>query len=160
MFVRTKTISGHKYGYLVENTWTSKGSRQQTKAYLGKVIPLPSQDTPSPNITKLSYKNAIITLAHTTLLSCGFKKTKNYRKEKLIFDDKTYETTQKKKPVVLKIKDGYFCKQTLDAALNFNGKGREEEVGKRLAHTLVNAGLLVDETTFVQLFKKVFKRYD
>ena len=33
-FVRVKTIKGNRYGYLVENTWKGKGSRQTVKAYL------------------------------------------------------------------------------------------------------------------------------
>ena len=36
-FVRVKRINGGTYAYLVENSWTRKGTRQKVSRYLGKV---------------------------------------------------------------------------------------------------------------------------
>ena len=36
MFLRKKTIKGHEYWYLVENTWVNGKSRQHVLKYLGK----------------------------------------------------------------------------------------------------------------------------
>ncbi|MCK5300108.1 MAG: hypothetical protein KAJ54_03065 [Candidatus Aenigmarchaeota archaeon] len=36
MFLRKKTIKGHEYWYLVENTWNEGKSRQHVLKYLGK----------------------------------------------------------------------------------------------------------------------------
>ena len=158
MFVRIKKIAGHEYGYLVENTWTEKGSRQQTKAYLGRIIPLAVEKEMHHDIAQGDFADAILELAKNTLLSCGFNN--KYRKGTWHFNPTTLETFNKNKPAVFKIKDGFFCKPTLERLLQFDGKGKEEEVGLRLAKEVVAAGLLVDNTTFVQLFKKVFRRKD
>ena len=36
-FVRVKKISGSEYAYLVENTWTERGTRQRVGKYLGRI---------------------------------------------------------------------------------------------------------------------------
>jgi len=42
-FIRKKKINGKEYGYLVQNKWTDKGSRQKAR-YLGKVLTLPIKE--------------------------------------------------------------------------------------------------------------------
>jgi len=44
VFIRTKRIKKAQYAYLVENVWTSKGSRQKIKSYLGRIIELKYKD--------------------------------------------------------------------------------------------------------------------
>ncbi len=159
-FVRVKTIKGNRYGYLVENTWQPKGSRQQVKAYLGKIV-TPTLGTPSvlPDITAQAFPDAVLALASWTLANHGFSTTQNGHAH----GDTSVSLAQKRvtykgKNAVLELHEGFLCNHTLQQVLDFVGEGsREEEVGKRLANTLLEAGLSVPQDAFVSLFNKIFK---
>ncbi|MEK6849591.1 MAG: hypothetical protein AABY01_03400 [Nanoarchaeota archaeon] len=159
-FVRVKTIKGNKYGYLVENTWQGKGSRQTVKGYLGKVItPTSAPIGIAPNISQLSYHDSVLALAHWTLENHGFAaETGKHVRESVTFDHAAKAVHNKTKNAVLEVNEGFLCQHTLTQLLNFVGEGtREEEVGQRLANTLLEAGISVPHDTFVQLFTKTFK---
>lgn len=159
-FVRVKTIKGNRYGYLVENTWQGKGSRQQVKAYLGKVIkPEPMPHGSAPDISQLSFPDSVHTLASWTLENHGFNKADTgHRKGDVSIDLNAKLVKHKTKNAVLELNEGFLCGHTITQLLQFVGEGsREEEVGQRLANTLLEAGISVPQDTFVTLFKKVYK---
>ena len=159
-FVRVKTIKGNKYGYLVENTWQGKGSRQTVKGYLGKVIvPTANPAGVAPDITQLSFQDSVLTLARWTLENHGFAAdTGKHTQETVTFDHASKAVLNKTKNAVLQLNEGFLCQHTMTQLLNFVGEGtREEEVGQRLANTLLEAGISVPHDTFVQLFTKIFK---
>lgn len=159
-FVRVKTIKGNKYGYLVENTWQGKGSRQTVKGYLGKIIvPTPAPSGTAPDISQLNYADAVMTLAQWTLENHGFTKHDDkHTQESVVFDHASKNVLNKTKNAVLQLNEGFLCQHTVTQLLNFVGEGtREAEVGQRLANVLLEAGISVPHDTFVQLFNKTFK---
>ncbi len=159
-FVRVKTIKGNRYGYLVENTWQGKGSRQQVKAYLGKVVKPDVQPFgAAPDIANHSYPDAVLTLAAWTLANHGFQQNDGMHvKDDVSVNLSTKTVSRKSKNAVLELNEGFLCGHTLQQLLAFVGEGsREEEVGQRLANTLLEAGISVPQDTFVSLFKKIFK---
>ncbi len=159
-FVRVKTIKGNRYAYLVENTWQTRGSRQVVKGYLGKVLKPDAQPfgTP-PDISTLSYADAVTTLASWTLDNHGFSHADGkHTKDTVTVHVHDKQILHKSKSAVLELNEGYLCNHTLTNLLNFVGEGsREEEVGKRLANTLLEAGISVPQDTFVALFHKIYK---
>jgi hypothetical protein len=56
---------------------------------------------------------------------------------------------------------GFLCNHTLSQLLDFCGEGtRPDEVGQRLANTLLEAGVAIPEDLFVDLFNKIYKPID
>ncbi len=159
-FVRVKTIKGNRYGYLVENTWQTRGSRQTVKSYLGKVITPDAQSFGQPpDISALSYIDAITILASWTLTNHGFANDNGiHTKETVSVKLADKHVLHKTKSAVLELNEGFLCNHTLTQLLEFVGEGsREEEVGQRLANTLLEAGISVPQETFVALFHKIYK---
>lgn len=159
-FVRVKTIKGNRYGYLVENTWQGKGSRQQVKSYLGKVIkPEAVPHGSAPDISQHQFPDAVHLLASWTLENHGFTKAETvHRKGEVNIDLAAKTVKHKTKNAVLELNEGFLCSHTITQLLQFVGEGsREEEVGQRLANTLLEAGISVPQDTFVTLFKKVYR---
>jgi hypothetical protein len=159
-FVRVKTIKGNRYAYLVENTWQTRGSRQTVKGYLGKVVKPDAQPFGNPpDISSLSYADAITTLASWTLANHGFSQTNDvHTKDAISVHLSNKQVLHKTKSAVLELNEGFLCGHTLSQLLDFVGEGsREEEVGQRLANTLLEAGIAVPQDTFVTLFHKIFK---
>ena len=159
-FVRVKTIKGNRYAYLVENTWQGKGSRQTVKAYLGKVIkPTLVPYGAPPDITTASYQDAVKALASWTVTNHGFSvQDGKHVKDNVSYSLTDHAVANKTKPAVLELNEGFLCQHTMTELLQFVGEGsHEEEVGTRLANTLLEAGISVPQETFVQLFKKTYK---
>ncbi|MBI4151153.1 hypothetical protein HY492_03435 [Candidatus Woesearchaeota archaeon] len=159
-FVRVKTIKGNRYAYLVENTWQTRGSRQTVKGYLGKVITPDAQPFGQPpDISALSYADAVTTLASWTLANHGFAHDQGvHSKEAVSVHLANRQVLHKTKSAVLELNEGFLCSHTLSQLLEFVGEGsREEEVGQRLANTLLEAGIAVPQETFVALFHKIYK---
>lgn len=160
MFVRVKNIKGNRYAYLVENTWQPKGSRQTVRAYLGKVIkPESSTANPIPDIAAQTYQDAVVSLTAWTLSNHGFQQTpEGHKKDHVQVSLTAKAIRHKARNAAIEMHEGYLCDHTLNQLLNFVGEGsREEEVGHRLANTLLEAGLSVPQETFVVLFNKIFK---
>jgi len=160
VFVRVKNIKGNRYAYLVENTWQPKGSRQTVKAYLGKVLkPEMAALTPMPDISSHSFPDAVLALTGWTLANHGFQTLPDgYAKDHVHVSLATKAVRHKQRNAAVEMNEGYLCDHTLTQALNFVGEGtREEEVGQRLANTLLEAGISVPQETFVMLFNKIFK---
>jgi hypothetical protein len=162
-FVRVKKIKGTAYGYLVENTWTSKGSRQKVKAYLGRIItPAKTAELPAPDLSALSFSDSIKAVAKWTLLSHGFQEGAQsmLMHGTVLADLQDCKVINKTNPAVIAMHEGFLCQHTLQDAVGFIPSGNTEEtVGKELANVLLEAGLSVPNEVFVQLFEKVHNTY-
>lgn len=172
MFIRTKKINNCLYGYLVENVWTEKGSRQKVKAYLGKIIPLqrekPIQEHPSQSISKGKTAEAITNeLIQSELKNHGFQPYPEHLmqliKDFIIYNTQNHTLKEKKKDIVLKINEGYLCIHTIQQLTNELKKGilkDEEEQRERavqLAEAFVAAGLNISQENFIKVFELVTK---
>ncbi len=135
MFVRTKKIKNKEYAYLVENEWTSKGTRQKVKKYLGKVI---KPVRASPNDYKIDekkkYETAIKALIKHELENHNVKETKN---------------------MVVAMNEGFLCPETLQQLLTIKAdqEGRPDKEGEKLATALLEAGLNLAGAEFGKLFE-------
>lgn len=162
-FVRIKKIKGTEYGYLVENTWTAKGSRQKVKAYLGRIIkPVKSAEHPAPDLKELSYADSVRAVAKWTLLSHGFQEGSQsmLMQGTVLADLGELKVINRTNPAVIKMHEGFLCTHTLQQAIGFIPSGNAEEIiGKELASALLEAGLSVPHDVFVQLFEKVHNTY-
>lgn len=135
MFVRTKKIKNKEYAYLVKNEWTSKGTRQKVKKYLGKVIrPAKIQ----PNKYQINEKNSFETAI----------------KELIEHELQNHNITEKK-DIVIAMNEGFLCKETLQQLLKLKAEkeGRPDKQGQKLATALLEAGLNLDGEEFGKLFE-------
>lgn len=162
-FVRIKKIKGSEYGYLVENTWTAAGSRQKVKAYLGKIIkPTKANEISAPELTGLSYADAVKAVAKWTLLQHGFQEgsASMLMNGTVLADIGECNFINKNNPAVIAMHEGFLCQHTMQQALEFIPSGNTEEaIGKELANILLEAGLSVPHEVFVQLFEKISQQY-
>ena len=162
-FVRIKKIKGSEYGYLVENTWTSKGSRQKVKGYLGKVIkPTSGVDASAPDLKGLSYSDSIKAVARWTLQQHGFQHgSENMLMQGTVLADLSENRfLNKTNPAVIAMNEGFLCKHTFSQALEFIPSSNiEESIGTELANVLLEAGLSVPQELFVKLFEKIHNTY-
>lgn len=162
-FVRIKKIKGSEYGYLVENSWTAKGSRQKVKAYLGRIIkPVKAAEHPAPELKELSYADAVKAVAKWTLLQHGFQEGSQsmLMQGTVLADLGELKFINKNNPAVISMHEGFLCQHTFQQAIGFIPSGNTEEVvGKELANVLLEAGLSVPHEVFVQLFEKVHNTY-
>ena len=179
MFVRTKLIKGNNYAYLVENTWTLKGSRQKTVAYLGKVCELEkARDIAFEEYIKKQYlqdidsyleksnpKSIIYDLLSCELMKHGFTETLTKHvviKEHLVsdliklkfFKNSNIEANME---IVLKLNHEYMCPFTIKRLLELNLDCDEETAGRKLAEHIVSAGISLDPEIFIALFEKVYQ---
>lgn len=156
------------YAYLVENKWTSKGSRQRVKEYLGKVCFFDKKDMMfNGNIKDISYKEAAKELVKWELSKHGFKEKEGIFALNDIFasigdakDDNKINVYKKIKnnemSCVLAFNEGFLCDFTIKRLLEFNEKGSEKEVGLKLAKCFVEAGIDVPKDVFIECFEKVY----
>jgi len=162
-FVRVKRIKGHKYAYFVENTWTSAGPRQQSKKYLGKVVEFePSSEGASKAwikedfanyLEKSEFKAVILDMIKFEFNRRSFKEDGDIlAKDSMKIDLKNSKIIDGKKPIVIRLNEGFLCEFTLKNLLSYDGEN--DPSGARLASFLVNAGLNVEEEVFIALFDK------
>jgi hypothetical protein len=162
-FVRIKKIKGQEYGYLVENNWTAKGSRQKVKAYLGRIIkPAKNTELPAPELKDNSYADAVRAVAKWTLLQHGFQEGSQsmLMQGTVLADLAELKVINRTNPAVISMHEGFLCQHTLQQAISFIPSGNTEEIiGKELANVLLEAGLSVPHEVFVQLFEKIHNTY-
>ncbi len=162
-FVRIKKIKNTEYGYLVENTWTSQGSRQKVKAYVGRIIkPAKSVELPPPELKEISYADAVRAIAKWTLLQHGFQEGSQsmLMQGTVLADLGECKIINKTNPAVIKMHEGFLCQHTIQQAIGFIPSSNTEEIiGKELANVLLEAGLSVPHEVFVQLFEKIHNTY-
>ena len=154
VYIRTKTIKGKKYGYLVECKYRkrgSKGPKQCVKAYIGRVHHPENmnkvdfyhfsgikQDEVSRHVKENPNHEIIEKLVEWELLKHGFDKDK--------FRDN----------VVLKINEGHLCKHSIEQIKDFKPKGNDDMAnGRQMAKLFVHAGIDVPHELFVEYFKKI-----
>jgi len=154
-FIRVKKIAQYQYAYLVENYWTSKGSRQKTKQYLGRVLPLLPTREIVYNLPKVSYPHIIRYLAEQELLKHGFTKNTHFTKEKVLVDLEKASFVVKKKPVVLKMNEGYLCAHTYNEACSYIPKKRD--FGEELALLIVATGIHMPPELFIAVYEAAKK---
>ena len=160
MFVRTKKIKGQDYAYLVQNSWTKKGTRQKVKGYLGRVFPFDVEknvqfqvkDTQSP-------KETVINLIKWELERRNFKEDNNIlRRDNISVNLNTLEVKNSKRNAVLKLNNGFICPHTLNNLLTFKSYGEADEVAVELATIFSDAGIEIPQEIFINLYQKVFNK--
>jgi hypothetical protein len=158
-FVRTKKIKNNEYCYLVENSWTAKGSRQKVAAYLGKCIRSEKEfQEEIPELSNLNYKESILALLKWQLTEHGFNEGVNnlLLKEQVLADLEKVRFRYREQPCVLALNEGFVCEETVKQALEFIPSGQtEEQIGAELAGVLLEAGLSLPSEVFVQVFEKI-----
>jgi hypothetical protein len=154
-FIRTKTIKGKEYGYLVKNTWTATGPRQNVKGYLGRILRPQKQKEEPAEISKLEYTDALLALIKQELTNHGFDPS--LTKDQTKIDLENRRVINGNKNVIIGMNEGYLCTYTLNKLLTLVPQGYEEQAGTQLATALVEAGLKLNKETFVQLFEKIYK---
>ncbi len=137
-----------------------KQPKQTVKEYLGKVYTYQLPKTAFNKKLKKEYKESITELIKWHLAEYGFSVRKDYLLNKdLVYNIEKAELRKRKTKTnaVISSHNGFICNHALQELYMFDGRGYDEEVGKRLAKALVKAGLNVPKEVFVQLFEKVFK---
>lgn len=163
MFVRIKKIKGYQYAYLVENSWKQGSSRQRVKAYLGRVYNFDCQEKLFAGMLDGNFQKIVLELLKWQLSCYGFAIAKNSAVNgglRVNLDTLKFVQEKTGKPFVLQGKDGYLCQHTLKNLLQFKSAGYEEQVGRALAHALVDAGIDVPKDIFIKIFEKVYKPED
>ncbi|MBI4141802.1 hypothetical protein HY484_02685 [Candidatus Woesearchaeota archaeon] len=160
MFVRIKKIQNKNYAYLVANEWTTAGSRQKVKAYLGKV------HTPEKKLERSfvfdsmkEFQHSMIDAIKWELENHGFKHHNNnvLTKEGIIIDLHDKKVSYKNRKSVVALNEGYLCEHTITELLNFKASENNTETSTRLATKIVESGIKLPTEAFVQLFEKVVK---
>src|SRR3989338_10549071 len=183
MFIRTKIIKGKKYSYLVENTWTQKGSRQKTVEYLGKICELGKTKTilfeefikkrdsqSSSNLSVEDYfkntdtKTVILDFLCCELEKHGFNTLSRYVlvKNNIVADMTKLKffknnTSEAGMYVVLKVNNEYMCQYSIKRLFGLKVEGDDHYCGQQLAETIVAAGIVTEPDTFILLFEKLYK---
>jgi len=148
-FIRLKTIAGHRYAVLVENSWTSKGPRQSAKQYLGKYVDLGEGDLPDASDADTA------ALIRAELWAHGFRE--NLTKDSIKVNLKLCTIRQGRKRVVLGINGGFLCDFTLRKLLRF-APVEEVTPGYHLARAFSDAGIRVSREHFVRIYTKLYKK--
>lgn len=175
MFIRTKKINNEYYAYLVENKSIKNVSKQMFKSYLGKVhicdSSLALDFYKTMNIIDIEeyfkntdFKDIINDLIRVELMNKNFKEiNKNtFTNGEVVLSVPGF-VTMKNKPVVIKSKDGFLCKYTIENILSFKPAGEDSgQDGLKLAERIVSAGINIDRHVFVRLFEKLTEgcKYD
>ena len=159
MFVRIKKIQNKKYAYLVENEWTTSGSRQRVKAYLGKVHTPEKKQTRTLALDSMKeFNHLILDAIKWELENHGFTHSNAIMSKEGIFVHlNDAKVVHKNKNGVVFMNEGFLCEHTLKELINFKPSTNQEETSKKLATLAVEAGLNLPTDAFVQLFEKIFK---
>jgi hypothetical protein len=165
MFIRIKKLKGKEYAYLVKNTWTTKGSRQKTKKYLGRCLVLERKSSLTFSehfkidvekfIYNHNFKKVLSMLFELELINHGFNKLKY--DELIAYPNQLCVKNNLSNEVVLKINEGFLCSHNLKKILNFKFNNEEEDAYK-FAETFLIAGLKIEKEVFVEIFRKLTNR--
>lgn len=154
MFIRKKKIKGNEYAYLVANKYNKKKgqSRQKSLTYLGRIIRFPeSKDQINAKSINQSITNE--------LAPRGFEqKNKQLIRGGIVVDVQKARVTKLNKPACLEINQGFLCAHTLHNLLNFQPpKSTNSDVAKAFASAFVNAGININQDSFISIFNNKFK---
>ncbi|PIN73059.1 hypothetical protein COV20_06155 [Candidatus Woesearchaeota archaeon CG10_big_fil_rev_8_21_14_0_10_45_16] len=151
-YIRIKTISGHKYGYLVDTVQTEKGPRQKVKQYLGKVI-IPPREKESGLKQGSSKEKFLVNSIVAELTAHGFREKKgNLCQGKVAFSPSSLQLSKGKKEVVIRINDGHLCSHTIQQLRNFRKSEDIKKDGYALATAFLEAGLPVSREEFISFY--------
>lgn len=186
-FIRTKTIKGKEYAYLVKNKWTRKGPRQSGSKYLGPVTKV--IEPVEHELERFDSFDEYVLDRHKTELEDFFDKAepkvilneiiaydlkllgfkdyfgkKGSKKDSLILGDCVVDLNNLKvtslsdgKPCVISMNGDFFCDYTVRKIYNFLEFGNELDIAKKLAKTFISAGIPIEDRIFVLFFKRNFK---
>lgn len=176
MFIRIKKINNKEYAYLVENKWRKRRKnkvRQKTLKYLGKVYKLEKTKNKKlgeflkiSNLNeylKSTIKKITLDLIKLELHNHNFKQSKNSIFEKNNFyinlTKKQVIDKKTKKQICLEINKNFLCSYTLRKLLNFSPKQNltKLQIGKQLANTFEQTGILVSKEIFVVIAQRILK---
>ncbi len=161
-FVRIKRISGKEYGYLVANSWTAKGPRQNVSKYLGRAIRpekakseglkaflgFTSDKDLAEWIGKSSFREIATALIKLELKNHGIEGNNKYK-----INAGTAELTDDKgREIVFALNNGFLCSHTAKKLLEYDAAA--DYSGYNLADALTAAGIAVDKDVFISLFGK------
>ena len=169
-FIRTKTIKGNQYAYLVENKWKRKTSKQKVKKYLGRVYSLEKKleydflafigcNDLALYVKNTTQEDIIRDLIVFEIYSHGFKKidTMKWTSNGIIVDLKEKTIKKNKKDIVLKLNDGFLCGHTLNKLFGFNEKGNTRDVATKWARLFIDTGIAISKDIFIEFFQKINK---
>jgi hypothetical protein len=154
-FVRLKTIAGHQYAYLVDNYWTPKGSRQRTKAYLGRAIIVTNTVEVSYDTPPTDYKTLITWLITKELQKKGFAGKKILKYEDIRADLNKGKITRKKKNIVIPNHEGFISEHTYNTLKKYTPK--KEHYEKELAQHILEAGINMPKDLFIRIIEALKK---
>ena len=176
LFIRIKKHNRLEYAYVVMNVWTSKGTRQKSLKYLGRVFSLEkkgfdNKDDNEEHYKKLrnfEFKELIVELVKKELIKLGFK-TQNSKDLTLKYNDVVLNVdlenlsfkTSKGKNFVIRTNEGFICKETINNLMSMKPPIKETEEEKRLAtmknlvKNVLEAGLKPDDRMFLLLYEKL-----
>ena len=165
MYIRVKKVKGYEYAYLVANKWKKKGdikgARQKVRKYLGRVLDYKAEsdigffEFMKAEDSQKYLENNDYGQILKDLIEWEFNK-RSIGEDVLVYHNKG-KVQKDGKNVCIRMNNGIFCGFTLKRLFEFDGKGSEPEVGKRLARAFVEAGIDVPQEVFVVLFEKVFE---
>ncbi len=157
MFIRVKNIHGRRYAYLVENRWRNGSVKQHVRRYLGPVVKLEkTDDTPfaawkeidlAAYISNTPQRRILRDLIRHALMQHGFTE-----REDLTL--RQWGPRRNGKEVVLELSGGYYSKYTGTKLINFTPR-EESRPGQRLAEAFREAGVAIDKTLFILLYRKI-----
>ncbi|MFA5142479.1 MAG: hypothetical protein WC471_05935 [Candidatus Woesearchaeota archaeon] len=164
-FVRTKSIKGKNYAYLVENIWTANGPRQKAKKYLGRVYNH-RRETEIPfaefyrdyDVKTRSKKELLCDAIRLELANHGFKEENMIWSNKGSFIDlkRLKFFNDRGNEVAIGLNEGILCKPLITKILKhqvIDGKEAPDKEGYSLAKLLVEAGLKIEPEVFVRLYE-------
>jgi len=157
MFIRIKRIGKQRYGYLVENSWGKKGTRQKVKEYLGKILDIDQTEHISEETQTIwdALAQTLILAQFTQLKPTLFEKDLNSKKVRV--DIKHSSVQMSEKEIVLKLNEGYLCKHTIKELHKISKEPAvDARAGQELAQALIDVGIKIKPQTFVQIYKNTF----
>jgi len=161
MFVRAKIINGKKYAYLVKNVWKKGSVKQLNNKYLGRVFSFEKKSFVDFSIDfSSSLKDVMISFIKRELYSFGFKD--HPRQNAVFFDDIIVNFSSQKifrgnKSVVLFFNDRFFYSSSIKDLLFFYAPETEDDTkGEKLARLFSDSGILISNSEFVELYKKIY----
>jgi hypothetical protein len=162
MFIRSKTVKGKKYAYLVKNTWKRGKVKQETKKYLGRIFDIEEKNILPTTVfdSTLSLRDCMLSLIVREFESKGFIfDTKHTLKKDSIcikFTKKPSITCDGKN-VVLFLNNRYVYPKLFEHLLDFfEPESQEERKGEKLAFRFRDAGINISQEYFIELYKKIY----
>ena len=165
MFIRSKTISGRDYAYLVRTRWDKrkKTVRQKVSKYLGSITKLEKikditffdyfDYDKDRYIANVSMKELVRDLVEFELFKHGFTKKSKYRMTNGVIEAQLDNMTE-----VFSMNEGYMNKHTLKEIERYYKilDQDEKKIPYKFAALFVNAGIDIDKELFIELYQKFF----